>query len=65
MLFFSIGCNNDACFSKYQVFWAIARAACAEGRELVSQRLAKSYTALQAVRHRFNIYAGSCVALAL
>jgi len=25
----------------------------------------KSYTALQTVRHRFNIYAGSCVALAL
>jgi len=30
-----------------------------------SQRPAKSYTALQAVRHRFNIYAGSCFALAL
>jgi len=29
-----------------------------------SQRPAKSYTALQTVRHRFNIYAGSCVALA-
>jgi len=27
--------------------------------------LAKSYTALQTVRHRFNIYASSCVALAL
>jgi len=26
---------------------------------------AKSYTALQTVRHRFNIYAGSCVTLAL
>jgi len=26
---------------------------------------AKSYTALQTVRHRFNIYADSCVALAL
>jgi len=26
---------------------------------------AKSYTALQTVRHRFNIYASSCVALAL
>jgi len=24
-----------------------------------------SYTALQTVRHRFNIYAGSCVALVL
>jgi len=28
-----------------------------------SQRPAKSYTALQAVRHRFNIYADSCFAL--
>jgi len=27
--------------------------------------LAKSYTALQSVRHRFNIYASSCVTLAL
>jgi len=26
---------------------------------------AKSYSALETVRHRFNIYAGSCVALAL
>jgi len=25
----------------------------------------QSYTVLQTVRHRFNIYAGSCVALAL
>jgi len=33
--------------------------------ELKSQRPAKSYTALQTVRHRFNIYAGSCFALAL
>jgi len=29
-----------------------------------SQRPAKSYTALQAVLHCFNIYAGSCYALA-
>jgi len=28
-------------------------------------RLAKSYTALQTVRHRFNIYPSSCVVLAL
>jgi len=41
------------------------RASCAGGREFVSQRSAKSYTALQTVRHRFNIYVGSCVALAL
>jgi len=41
------------------------RASCAGGREFVSQRPAKSYTALQTVRHRFNIYAGSYVALAL
>jgi len=34
-------------------------------REVESQRLAKFYTALQTVRHRFNIYAGSSVALAL
>jgi len=27
--------------------------------------LANSYTVLQIVRHHFNIYAGSCVALAL
>jgi len=27
--------------------------------------LASSYTALQTVRHRFNIYASKCVALAL
>jgi len=38
---------------------------CAGGREFVSQRLAKSYTALQTVRHHSNIYVGSCVALAL
>jgi len=37
----------------------------AGGREFVFQRLAKYYTALQTVRHRFYIYAGSCVALAL
>jgi len=35
------------------------------GREFVSQWPAKSYTALQTVFHRFNIYASSCVALAL
>jgi len=28
-------------------------------------RLVKSFTALQTVRHRFNIYASSCVALTL
>jgi len=37
----------------------------AGSREFVSQRPAKSYTALQTVRHRFNIYRSSCVALAL
>jgi len=42
-----------------------ARASWAESRELESQRPTKSYTALQTVRHRFNIYAGSCAALAL
>jgi len=35
------------------------------GREFESQRPARSYTVLQTVRHRFNIYAGSCVTLAL
>jgi len=39
-----------------------ARASCAGGREFESQRPTKSYTV---VRHRLNIYAGSCVALAL
>jgi len=42
-----------------------ARASCASGREFISQRLAKSYTALQTVCHLFNIYASSSVALAL
>jgi len=32
-----------------------ARASCAGGREFKSQRPAKSYTALQTVRYRFNI----------
>jgi len=41
------------------------RASCAGGREFVSQRPDKSYTALQTVRHRFNIYAGSCATFAL
>jgi len=31
----------------------------------IRNRPAKSYTALQSVRHHFNIYADSCVALAL
>jgi len=31
----------------------------------LNPRPTKSYTALQTVRHRFNIYAGSCFALAL
>jgi len=39
-------------------------ASCEGGRKFESQRPAKSYTALQTVRHRFNIYGGSCVALA-
>jgi len=39
-----------------------ARASCAGGREFESQRPAKPYTALQLVLHRFDIYAGSCVA---
>jgi len=38
-----------------------AHVSCAGGREFESQRLAKSYTALQTVCHRFNIYAGSCL----
>jgi len=42
-----------------------ARASYAGGREFVSRRPVKSYTAFQTVRHRFNIYAGSCFALAL
>jgi len=42
-----------------------ARAWCSEGREFVSQRPAKSYTALQTVHHCFNIYVRSCVALTL
>jgi len=33
--------------------------------ESSNPRLTKSYTALQIVRHRLNIYAGSCAALAL
>jgi len=41
------------------------RASCARGREFVFQRPAKSYIALQTIRHGFNIYASSCVALAL
>jgi len=61
----------------YTVLWSLisvrdldcrtvnARASYAAGRELESQRPAKSYIALQTVRHRFNIYASSCVALAL
>jgi len=40
-------------------------ALCAGGREFEYPRPAKSYTALQMVRHHFNIYASSCVALAL
>jgi len=43
----------------------IACASCARSREFESQRPAKSYTGLQTVRHRFNIYASCCVALAL
>jgi len=35
-----------------------ARALCAGGRDFESQNPAKSYTALQTVCHRFNIYAG-------
>jgi len=42
-----------------------ACASWAGGREFEFQRPAKSYTALQTVRHRFNIYAGSFVALTL
>jgi len=34
-------------------------------QEFESQRPAKSYTVLQTVCHRFNIYAGSCIALEL
>jgi len=40
-----------------------ARASCARDQEFVSQRPLKSFIALQMVRHLFNIYAGSCVAL--
>jgi len=42
-----------------------AHASCAQGRELESQRLAKSYTALQTVGHRFNNYTSSCVTFTL
>jgi len=35
------------------------------GQEFDSQRPAKFYIALQTVRHRFSIYAGKCVALAV
>jgi len=42
-----------------------ARVLCLGGREFTSQRPARSYAALQTVRHRFNIYAGTSVALAL
>jgi len=38
---------------------------CVREAESSNLSLAKSYTALQTVRHRFNIYAISCVALAL
>jgi len=41
-----------------------ARASCAGSLEFKS-RTGQSYIALQTVRHRFNIYASSCVALAL
>jgi len=41
------------------------RASCAGVREFESHWPTKSYTALQTVRHCFNIYAGSCVALTL
>jgi len=39
-----------------------AHVSCAGGREFVSQKPAKSHAALQMVRHRFNIYPGSCAA---
>jgi len=41
-----------------------ARASCAGGREFESQWPVKPYTALQTVRHRFNIYVSRYVALA-
>jgi len=43
---------------------ANARASCAGGPEFES-RPTKSYTALQTVRHRFNIYASSCCLAAM
>jgi len=52
-------------YNKVYIFIFNARASYAGGREFVSQRSTKSYTALQRVRHRFNIYASSCVALVL
>jgi len=42
-----------------------ARASCTGGQEFEFPGPAKSYTALQTVRHRFNIYASSGVAFAL
>jgi len=36
-----------------------ARASCAGDREFEAQRPAKSYTALQTVHHRFNVYASA------
>jgi len=52
-------------FLPCQYSWDYSHEAlCAGGREFESLRPAKSYTALQMVCHRFNIYAGSCVALA-
>jgi len=67
-------CHMDTlCYSKplqwptlcHTASMANARASCAEGRKFETQRSAKSYTALQTARHCFNIYAGSCVALAV
>jgi len=42
-----------------------ARVSCAGGLEFKSPRTTQMYTAIQAVRHHFNIYASSCAALAL
>jgi len=54
----------DACFFTMLMFERSTVAklkAFAGRREFKSQRPAKSYTALQTVHYRFNIYASCCV----
>jgi len=56
--------NMAVLFSCSMAEQVYARDSCAVGLEFESQT-AKSYTALQAVRYRFNIYKSSSVALTL